>query len=169
MYDETKIYHELNKLWWKYPYILKYNDKEVRQLIVKTLVEKDVEDKKVCPHLVLEILIKNKEMVKMVNKKIFFQAALQVKKLCLTYLHYLGGDNIEGKKFRRKLCNFIENNCGPFFIYDEQQELSERNEEVSRCIKVVLSKVGVSRSRLHQIDESEIASNFSEFKRIHAN
>uniref|UniRef100_A0A0N5C5E0 HDAC_interact domain-containing protein n=1 Tax=Strongyloides papillosus TaxID=174720 RepID=A0A0N5C5E0_STREA len=170
MYEETREYPELNKLWGTYTNILQYNNKEVRRLIVERLVEKDVEGKKVCPHRVLELLFKDKEMVKLVkNKKIYFQAALQVKELCPTYLSYLGGDNNEGKRFRGGLGDYITDNYCSFFIYNEEQDLSKRNEEVSKCIEDVLNFVGVSRSRLHQIDDCDIVSNFLELKRICSN
>uniref|UniRef100_A0A0N5BPW7 DNA-directed DNA polymerase n=1 Tax=Strongyloides papillosus TaxID=174720 RepID=A0A0N5BPW7_STREA len=162
MYEETRKYPELNKLWGKYTDILKYNDKKVRHLIVKMLVEKDAEKNKVCPHRVLELLFENEKMVKMVDEKnIFLQAALQVKQLCPDHLCYLGGDNKQGKEFRKLLGNDIENKYG-FFN-------STTSEKSSRCIEAVLIDVGISRSRLHKIDDCDIVLNFKEFKRIHSN
>uniref|UniRef100_A0A0N5CI98 Uncharacterized protein n=1 Tax=Strongyloides papillosus TaxID=174720 RepID=A0A0N5CI98_STREA len=162
MYEETRKYPELNDLWGTYTNILQYNNKEVRRLIVKKLVENDAEKNKVCPHRVLELLFENEKMVEMVDeKKIFFQAALQVKGLCPKHLCHLGGDNKQGKEFRKLLGNDIENKYG-FFN-------STTSEESSRCIEAVLIDVGISRSRLHKIDDCDIVLNFKEFKRIHSN
>uniref|UniRef100_A0A0K0FDV2 FRIGIDA-like protein n=1 Tax=Strongyloides venezuelensis TaxID=75913 RepID=A0A0K0FDV2_STRVS len=60
-----------------------------------------------------------------------------------------------------ELGDFIVFNLGYFFICDEEQDLSKHAEKVSKCIKDVLIYNSVSRQKLHQIDNCDIAFNFS--------
>uniref|UniRef100_A0A0N5CEK6 Ankyrin n=1 Tax=Strongyloides papillosus TaxID=174720 RepID=A0A0N5CEK6_STREA len=163
MYSETRKYPELNQFWGRYTNILQYNNKEVRRVIVKNLVGNDAEGNVVCPYRVLDLLFQDKEMVKMCeSRKTFFQAILQVKDLCPDYLHYLGGDSRTGEKFRKSIGDFIIDHWRPLFI-------PESGEEVPKYIDEVLRYVGLNRSRLNQVDDSDIVQNFQSFRKVWCN
>uniref|UniRef100_A0A0K0F6C8 RING-type domain-containing protein n=1 Tax=Strongyloides venezuelensis TaxID=75913 RepID=A0A0K0F6C8_STRVS len=163
MYLETRNYPELNQFWGRYTNILQYNNKEVRRFIVKELVGKDVDRNVTCPYRVLDLLFQDREMVKICeNKKTFFQAVLQVRDLCPDYLNYLGGDSKSGETFRKNLGNFIIDTWRPLFLL-------KPSEEIPKYIGEVLRYVGLNRSKLNQIDDCDIVSNFQNFKKVWCN
>ncbi|CEF67038.1 Hypothetical protein SRAE_2000170300 [Strongyloides ratti] len=162
-YDETSKYPELNDFWGKYVNVIRYNNKEVRRLIVRDLIERDVKNKVPCPYSLLDIIFKDKELIKLINlPETYLQSALQVKNLTTDFLNYLGGDSKDGKIFRLNLGNLIADNWNCLMFPKDE-------EKITKSIEELLKYLGLNRCKLNQIDDADILLNFEHFRKVWCN